>query len=120
MRHNPIFLLVFILIALIQIGSDSSAVVIKSTPSIFTTYYGGGTSGEFCSIVSQCGSSQVCTFDNLSISFINTTKIESDNYAASDGSLGITDSVSYWLCIDAMCVMKCQAIIKNGLITGCT
>jgi len=37
-----------------------------------------------------------------------------------DGSAGITNSTSYWLCNDSNCTTKCQAIIKNGIITGCT
>jgi|26BtaG_2_1085354.scaffolds.fasta_scaffold01132_10 hypothetical protein len=37
-----------------------------------------------------------------------------------DGSTGVTDSSSYWLCTAADCSTSCQVNIKKGLIVGCT
>ena len=36
-----------------------------------------------------------------------------------NGSAGLTDSSSYWLCTAADCSTKCQVTITGGLITGC-
>jgi hypothetical protein len=36
-----------------------------------------------------------------------------------NGTQGLTDSTSYWLCTAADCSTKCQVTITNGLITGC-
>jgi hypothetical protein len=37
-----------------------------------------------------------------------------------NGTQGLTDSTSYWLCTAADCSTKCQVTITNGLITACT
>jgi hypothetical protein len=42
-----------------------------------------------------------------------------DDYYSGDGSQGITDNTSFWLCKASDCVTTCQATIKDGLITGC-
>jgi len=41
------------------------------------------------------------------------------DYFAGDGTQGITDTTSYWMCRAADCSTKCQANIKDGLITAC-
>jgi hypothetical protein len=38
----------------------------------------------------------------------------------SNGTAGITDSSSYWLCTASDCSSSCQVQIKGGIITGCT
>jgi hypothetical protein len=40
-------------------------------------------------------------------------------YSAADGSDGLTDSSSYWLCTAANCSTSCQVVLKGGIITGC-
>lgn len=42
------------------------------------------------------------------------------NLYSSDGTKGITNTTGFWMCTDSSCTNKCQAQIKNGLITGCT
>jgi hypothetical protein len=49
-----------------------------------------------------------------------TDTIQADSYKSGDGSLGITDTSSYWLCTASDCSTSCQVSIKDGLITGCT
>ena len=49
---------------------------------------------------------------------VNGTLQAADFYSG-DGTQGLTNSTSYWLCTDATCTAKCQATIKDGLITGC-
>ena len=49
---------------------------------------------------------------------VNGTLQAADFYSG-DGTQGLTNSTSYWLCTDATCAAKCQATIKDGLITGC-
>jgi hypothetical protein len=41
------------------------------------------------------------------------------DYYSGDGTQGITDSSSYWLCTSSDCTTTCQVTIKNGLIVGC-
>ena len=45
--------------------------------------------------------------------------LQAGNYFSGDGSQGITDTTSYWLCTAADCSTTCQANIKDGLITNC-
>lgn len=52
----------------------------------------------------------------------NTTigaNLTATNYFSGDGSQGITDDSSYWLCTSVNCDDTCQVEIKDGLITGC-
>ena len=49
-----------------------------------------------------------------------TGYIQGQDYYSGDGSQGITDTTSYWLCTAADCSSSCQVSIKDGLITGCT
>ncbi len=50
---------------------------------------------------------------------ISTTDVIQGNYYSNDSSAGITNTNSYWVCIDPKCKNTCQLQIKNGLITGC-
>ncbi len=45
--------------------------------------------------------------------------LQAGNYFSGDGSQGITDTSSYWLCTASDCSTTCQVTIKDGLITGC-
>ena len=49
-----------------------------------------------------------------------TSSMQADDYYSGDGTQGITDSTSYWMCTAADCSTSCQVLIKDGLITGCT
>lgn len=62
-----------------------------------------------------CQLGEDCDLKNLVVN--NLTVI--GNYYSSDGSQGITDTSSYWLCTSSNCLSSCQVQIKNGLITGC-
>ena len=44
---------------------------------------------------------------------------KANDYYSGDGSQGITDTTSYWLCTASDCSTTCQVTIKDGLITGC-
>lgn len=45
--------------------------------------------------------------------------LQATDYYSGDGTQGITNNTSYWLCTAANCSTTCQATIKDGLITGC-
>ena len=51
---------------------------------------------------------------------INTTGKIQGKYYSNDGSQGMTDTTSYWICTDNKCKNFCQLQIKNGLIIGCS
>lgn len=58
---------------------------------------------------------------NLSAINVNSSGYnQASDYYSGDGSQGITDSSSYWLCTASDCSTTCQADIKDGLIVGCT
>lgn len=44
---------------------------------------------------------------------------QASDYYAGDGSQGITDATSFWMCKAADCSVTCQANIKDGLVTSC-
>ena len=46
--------------------------------------------------------------------------VRAADYYSGDGTQGITDTTSYWLCTAADCSTKCQVQIKDGLIVACT
>ena len=53
----------------------------------------------------------------------STTTFRADNYESGDGSQGITDTSTYYLCksfASHVCQAYCQVIIKDGLIVDCT
>ena len=46
--------------------------------------------------------------------------LKAKDFYSEDGSIGITDTSSYWLCDADDCSSTCQVSIKDGLITGCS
>jgi hypothetical protein len=49
-----------------------------------------------------------------------TGRVQAADYYSGDGTQGMTDSTSFWLCTAADCATKCQVVIKDGLITSCS
>jgi hypothetical protein len=57
--------------------------------------------------------------DKVLIGATGDDDLQAGNYFSGDGSQGITNTSSYWLCTASDCSTTCQVTIKDGLITGC-
>lgn len=84
-----------------------------------TTKFGYDTSNYYTSNITSTG---VVTFDAVGsgAKFNFSDAVQASDYYSGDGTQGITNSTSYWLCTSSVCATTCQVTIKDGLITGCT
>ncbi|MDP3052818.1 MAG: hypothetical protein Q8N22_02600 [bacterium] len=99
----------------------------SGTPTTDTVFIGrGGDAEDWTGFYS--GGWRMAVLDNGNVGIgtagpsylleVNGT-LRANDYYSGDGTQGLTNSASYWLCADATCTTKCQATIKDGLITGC-
>ncbi|MFA5084362.1 MAG: hypothetical protein WC475_03215, partial [Candidatus Paceibacterota bacterium] len=68
--------------------------------------------------INSSGNVGIGTADPTYLLEVNGTLRANDFYSG-DGTQGLTNSTSYWLCADSACTTKCQVTIKDGFITGC-
>ncbi len=102
--------------------TNKAAIGIVTSTNDLTFYTNDGTWHERMRI-QQNGSIGIGTSnptDKLNVvGNVNVTGNITADYKSSDGSLGITNTSSYWLCTSSNCATTCQAQIKDGLIVGC-
>lgn len=86
-----------------------------------TVYLADGTSGAYLADGSLTTYINNGTYGfNTNGIIYATNVIETTTNFACNGSSGITDSTSYWLCTASDCSTSCQVTICGGIITGCT
>jgi hypothetical protein len=98
-------------------GDPALAFALSGTKT-FTMGVDDGDSDKF-----KIGTTAIGTNTRLTIDSAGKVTVAGDlqanNYFSGDGSQGITNSSSYWMCTASDCSTTCQVTIKDGLITSC-